>query len=530
MGQTKKKDCGRSNCLGPILKNYFAFAAVLAFGAVSAVKWIANFGVVPLFLLAAFLFEPAFFAFLALLFSVTHVLETIGQLLYTRFFRNGINTNNFFPINLNFKPSFLPTFRPCVKGIFTFLILFQGAYAEDFVLSKGESISLKLPNLQKFNVANKEVLTYSFNESDKTLFVRGAKIGASEILVWEKGNSNPKEYQVFVISKIQEAKLMHLAQVLTGIGLESKIQLPHLKVSGELKTLKQYLQYKRIQNQYSDILIDESNLSKELRKDVLADIYQLFFNDYKDSIKCQVIYSDITCFYLSSEIPGENLKKYLSEKYRVTLLEYNGQKLKNNYSFKLKLIQLEQLDGEELRLGLDQLSTTLGDLLKVPLNKIVEKNAVLLSQKKIVMNTLAEPSGLIRPLSPAEFQIGADIPYTTTSKEGIANTTWQFAGLKVKVSLENMGEKIKMNYETELTRPTGEDSKSISGNKERSSVVIDLNRATQLFQIVLKTDAKGVDQMPFLNRIPIIGELFKSKSNQNNYKMITGILEVTEHE
>lgn len=532
MKPTKKN--GRSKNFGHILitksvKNYFALAAVLAFGA-SAVKWIANFGVVPLFLLAAFLFEPAFFAFLALLFSVTHVLETIGQLLYTRFFRNGINTNNLFSINLNFKPSFLPSFRPCVKGIFTFLALFNMAHAEDFILSKGESMNIPLPKLSKFNVSNKEVLNYKLNEKNKSLFIRGAKLGASDLLVWEEGSSTPKEHQVFVISKVQEAKFLHLAQLLAGLGLETKVQLPQIRVTGVLKNMKQYLQYKKIQSLQNELILDETTLERGLKHEILADVYQLFFNDYKDSVACKVHYSDIICSYPANEAPAENLKKLLAEKYRVTLLELNNQKLKNNYSFKLKLIQLEQLDGEELRLGLEQLSTSLGDLLKVPLNKIVEKNAVLLAQKKVQMNTLAEPSGLIRPLSPAEFQIGADIPYTITSKEGIANTTWQFAGLKVRITLENMGDKIKISYETELTKPTPDNSNSISGNKERSSVVIELNSATQLFQVVLKTDAKGVDQMPFLNRIPVLGELFKSRSSQSNYKMITGILEVKDHE
>ena len=93
-----------------------------------------------------------------------------------------------------------------------------------------------------------------------------------------------------------------------------------------------------------------------------------------------------------------------------------------------------------------------------------------------------------------------------------------------------MGEKIKIAYETELTRPSGEASNSISGNKEKSSVVLNLDEATQLFQVTLKTDAKAIDKMPFLHYIPVLGELFKSRSSQNNYKMITGILEIKNHE
>ena len=147
------------------------------------------------------------------------------------------------------------------------------------------------------------------------------------------------------------------------------------------------------------------------------------------------------------------------------------------------------------------------------------------------MNTLAEPVGLIRPMSPAEFQIGADVPYATTGKDGnVTQTQWQFAGLKVKITLENIGDKLQINYETELTKPSAGVNGSISGNKEKSSVVIDLNSPTQIFQISLKTQAQGVDQMPFLNRIPLLGELFKSKSSQDNYKMITGIIEIKIHE
>jgi type II secretory pathway component GspD/PulD (secretin) len=36
--------------------------------------------------------------------------------------------------------------------------------------------------------------------------------------------------------------------------------------------------------------------------------------------------------------------------------------------------------------------------------------------------------------------------------------------------------------------------------------------------------------MPFLNAIPLLGELFKSKSGQSNFKTITGIIEVSEND
>lgn len=524
----KKK--GRSKSFGPLLKNYFAFGAALAFGAAS--KWIANFGVVPLFLLAAFLLAPAFFAFLNLLFSVTHVLETIGQLLYNRYIRDGINSNILILYrNQKFKPYFLPIFNPCVKGIFSFLFLIPTlSWSSDFILSRGQSMELQLPRMEKFNIGNKDVLSYRFNENNKTLLIRGSKLGTSEILVWEKGESRPLSHQVSVISKVQEVKFLHLAQLLSALELTSKVVPPHLKVSGELKTLSQYQQYKKIQSAQEAVILDETTLASSLKKDIFAEIYQVFFSSYKDSINCQAHTSVITCFYSSSDGPLDALKKHLSGKYQIDFVEINEQKLQKNYSFKLKLIQIEQLDGEELRLGLEQLSSSLGELLHVPINRIVEKNSVLLANKKVQVSTLAEPVGIIRPQTPAEFQVGADIPYSVTSKDGVTNTEWQFAGLKVLLKLENFGEKLKIDYETSLSRPSDQNDGAISGNKNKSSLTLNLNEAIQLFQITLKTEANTTERFPFISRIPILGELFKSKSSQNNYKMITAILEVQENE
>lgn len=530
----RKKTC-RHKSDGNI-KNYFVAAA-----------WIANFGVVPLFLLAAFLLAPAFFFLRNLLLFVTHVLETIRQLLFSYNDELQLNCRRLnykfnFAQYSGFKPSFLPIFHPCVKEIvgLVLLILLLGASSSpllagsDHILAKGESFTLKLPQMKKFNVGNKEVLTYRFDEKNKQLLLRGERLGHTEILVWNESENTPDKHQIFVISKIQEAKYLHLAELLGSLGIQTKLHLPHLVATGAIQNLGQYMQFKQIEEKNPDTILDGTSLNSELRQQILGDIYKRFFNDYKENIRCDVEFSDITCSYPINDAPSESLKKLLISKYNVRFQERNDQRLTKNYSFKLRLIQLEQLDGEELRLGLEHLSATLGDLLNLPLRTVVEKNSVLLAQKKVKMNTLAEPQGLIRPLSPAEFQIGADVPYQSVNSSGTVSTTqWQFAGLKIKIALENLGDKIKIDYETELTKPeigsTGAQV-SISGNKEKSSIVLDLKKATQMFQISLKTDAKGVDQMPFLNRIPLLGELFKSKSEQSNFKLITGIIEVEEHE
>lgn len=518
----KIKSAGQALKLGH-MKNYFAAA------------WIANLGVVPLFLLAAFLFAPAFFFFLNLLLFVTHVLETIGPLLYNRNFRRRIKSIVIYFKNSNLKPSFLPIFYRGVKGIFLLLYLnplFSPAVkAEDFILGRGQSLTIAMPEMAKFNINNKEVLNYRFDEKNKNMIVRGAMVGVAQILYWDKLNKEPKEHQVFVISKVQEAKFLHLAQILRNIGLSTKIGLPHLEVKGQIAELSTYLKFKKIQKLNAEVILDEVQLTNELKKDILADILKLLYEDFRENFKCEIQNTDISCIVPQNDAPSESLKKHLGSKYQVNFIEVNNQKLIKNYTFKLKLIQLEQTDGEEIRLGLEELNASIADLIHNPLIRILEKNAILLAQKNIKINTLAEPSGVIRALSPAEFQIGADVPYSQMNKEGaFTNTQWQFAGLKVRLLLENIGQKIKISYETELTKPSSENNGAISGNKEKSTVILTPLTPIKLFEITLKTEAHGIDQMPFLNRIPLLGELFKSKSNQNNYKTITGILEISENE
>ena len=71
---------------------------------------------------------------------------------------------------------------------------------------------------------------------------------------------------------------------------------------------------------------------------------------------------------------------------------------------------------------------------------------------------------------------------------------------------------------------------SISGTIGKSSLIISLNNPAKIFQVSLRTHGTQIDRLPFLSAIPILGEIFKSKSNQDNFKNITGIIEVKSNE
>lgn len=488
-------------------------------------SWIANLGVVPLFLLAFFLLAPLLFFFACLLLFVTHVLETINPLLLVDY-----------SLYLNNKLRFLHFLLKSVKRILIIAAIFNyigiseclaSDISHDVILTRGQSMELYLPNLIKFNIGNKEVLHYKFNENTKKLLIRGTQLGHAEILIWNSNKTN-ESYEVSVISKIQEEKIFHLTESINSQGISSKIIGSHIEVTGELKSKEYYINYKHLKNKNVDIIIDQTSIANSVSKEIIAEIYQRFFNEYKDSIQCEVNQSEIICSYSEVDPPNDSLKKYFIDRYNILFTTHKGQHTQQNYSLKIKLIQLEQLDGEELRLGLEQIDGTLGEILSSPLTSIIQKNKILLAQTNVSISTLAEPEIVLRPEVPGEIQIGSEIPFQVNKN----TTAWKFAGLKIKVNLENIGDKLKVNFETELTQPamTSINQASVSGTIGKSSMVVSLGKPLKIFQVSLRTQGTQNDKMPYLGAIPILGELFKSKSKQDNFKTITGIIEVKANE
>ena len=137
---------------------------------------------------------------------------------------------------------------------------------------------------------------------------------------------------------------------------------------------------------------------------------------------------------------------------------------------------------------------------------------------------LAEPETIIRPNFPAIIEVGAEIPFKTIrsrqsgQNKQIITTVWKFTGLKLKITLKHVGDLLKIEYQTGFSRP--DDSGKISGSKEKSSAMITLGIPLQIFQIGLKTSGISNSYLPGLGMIPILGEIFKSKSKQNNYKIL----------
>jgi Bacterial type II and III secretion system protein len=142
------------------------------------------------------------------------------------------------------------------------------------------------------------------------------------------------------------------------------------------------------------------------------------------------------------------------------------------------------------------------------------------------ISTLAEPEIITLIGQKAKIEIGSEISFPQIN-ENKKNLIWKFAGIKTELELQKMGNLFQLTYSTQMTKPNNEGS--ISGNKESSSAIIELDRPIQLFQIGFKTEGRNSEGLPIFQHIPILRELFGTTSNHSTYKRITGFLLLEEY-
>lgn len=478
-------------------------------------SWIANLGVVPLLRFAAFLFAPAALAFALRRFSVIAVLEAINISS-----RNNL-ISNLKHLNLNLTLLFVKALLllPCVSFA-------QNRPAQDYIIAHGEQKEIILTGLKKFSVGNSQIISYKLLEKDQKLLIKGKKIGFTDILVWTK--EGKQTLGVYVLSKQKFLKTFQLGEALKNLGLDIQVKGPIITASGEITELADYLYLQKLRGQYQEQIFLKVTLSHKLRNTIIGRIYKNLFSANFPIITCQSSSLDILCFHEGDSTSP--LLKELGDYYKITFIKQTSRAKSTNYRVKLKIVQLEKIDGTEIHTGLDKLQTSIHDLFDFGVRKLIDDNLIYFSKTKLDLSTLAEPESVISLDHDLKIEIGSEIPYQNIKPEAgnvIAPIEWKFAGLKIVAKLQEKEGRLLLRYETEFSRPVQD---SISGSKENSSLFMEVGRPVKIFQIGFQTTSQMKKGIPGFMEIPLLKSLFGSKSNQNTYKQLYGYIVLEEED
>lgn len=496
--------------------------------------WIANLGVEPLLLLAAFLFAPILTFLAALLLRVTQVFETIFYLLFLTFKRKSkFRKDHLWRLSEKFYFSnlkYLQNFLVYVKAMITVTILSTNVSAnvssfqvDTTTMSRGSIKEIKIDNMQKYTVGNPEVIKVKALKG--SILVRAKSLGVSDLLIWHSASKTPKKVKVFVINKKSALKSQKWLKEFRKLGIETTLIDQAILLKGTIDTQNIYTQLHFLIKQFKGTIITTGlQLSNKLKTEIFTKFTFDSLNLYSDDLGCSPNELYIVCY--KQDKNTKEITKFLNQKYLINWYPTQKKNQKKQFKIKLSLFQYENLKGSHFSLGVHKAGGILRSLINNNPLSLIENNNVNINQSDFLFSTLAEPTVTGRFNKKIEIKLGSEIPFVDTNNLGSINREWRFAGLNIQMVVEQEGNNYIINYKNGISHP-GEQN-SIQSNSQESSIRLKENHGQVMFEIGYLVNNREIEGLPGVSNIPILKHLFSSRKKQKIYKKVIGVVTVKE--
>lgn len=480
--------------------------------------WIANLGVVPLFLFAAFLFLPALTFLAALLFLVTRVFETIYPL--------QLSTS---AVQFSIRNKVLPSRSSAVK---TFILIsasclftlspqsLQATEKTTIILSKGQHYEIDFKGHTNYSITNKDTVSHKLNVKKAKILIKGKKLGFSEVILWK--NSNTKTVlKIYVLHKNRHLKIVQLGETFEQMGLNIKLIGPVLKITGTVGDYPTYKKIKQLIAKNNEQIISKATLSKNLKSYILSEIYSDFLKRYIDSIDCQIYHLNIECNY--SNHTNLKFEKILEKKFFVEFNNLGIETRNSNLRVTFEIKKLSLLTSENINPGLNKFQGKIQDIINNDLKTPISKNEFNFNGIQGHLSTIAKPSMLLIPGIESKVLLGSEIPFDQGEDKG---TGFKFAGLKITTRVEPKGKSFLCKFNIQLSKPTSQGSNSFEDNQQSSQIIVTENSPIQVFNIEITNDFSQKEMTPFISKFPLLGKLFQSYSDGNSVERIIAYVRI----
>ena len=483
-------------------------------------KWIANFGVVPLFLFLAFLLTPMFFLLRALLFFVTRVLETMA---YLYLFIMEMTTYN--------------KIRGIVKTIFVLHLPF---YVFSAPLSGESNINMRRHQVKFINLDINEsylieppnFLNSKLKPKENKLMIQARKLGTGWIILVNKKTDESRMIKVLVQGqKKAQSKLQKIQKNLKKFGIQFHMQMSHLILKGVISNLKQFRYLEHLSRTKTQINTKEVTLSLNLKNKLISNIYQFLKKLNISEYKCYLENVHFLCHINNSLNIDPQLITQFYPRPLFKFIHRNKSIRFENFKVKSKIILSENIDGKEVGSGFSSLGISYQDLFDKNFSSLLEENFISLSQKSLKVSTLAQPSFYLVPGRPHHYKLGSDVAFEfpfSNDPQGRGETRWRFAGLELTISLEKNNNKYRLDYKNALT--TFGEGRSVEGSRSKGSVYLRPGDIIKIFTIDFKSSLKNKKNLPYLSSVPILGEIFGSTQKISTYKKIEAFIKLERNE
>jgi len=133
---------------------------------------------------------------------------------------------------------------------------------------------------------------------------------------------------------------------------------------------------------------------------------------------------------------------------------------------------------------------------------------------------ISNPGLFSANLEPASIEAGEEVPYQETSESGGTAVVFKKAVLGLKVTPQVLpGKKVLLQLQINQDRPSNKmvlGMPTISTREIRTNILVKSGQTMVLGGIYEINDEAGERRLPYINRVPLIGWLFKQRHSQKN--------------
>lgn len=480
-----------------------------------------------MFLLAAFLLEPALTFLLDLLFFVTLVLDTMISLLYIKIFKVLITI---------IKDDFLPRSAQLVKIIVLGHITLSASNAssiDNYVpkeilqhyLSIGEYRKLDFKANSNYAISNKEVVSVKANLGQNRIIVRAKHLGSSELSIWRNGVKHRYTFRVLNRSTLTSLRLD--INKLDNVKISYRLKNDEIFITSPLETLIQLKKVNELINKRKNSLI-KINLNikiiKTLQRSITALVYSKLINNGISPINCSFNLLPISCLVEKSSSEMMSFSKHWFNGIPLKITTQDTTHLSRNLKLKTRVILFENAQTEDLSIGLDKVNSKVKRVLENDFTSLINNNDINFNSKFANVSSIATPDIITRPNTKSEISIGSEIPFSNKRNDDIY-TEWKFAGLRLVSKFKKSSDIYSIQIETELSKPR---NGSITTNKLNTILNVEPGKVYKIAELYHRGVQIEDSSVSYISKVPVLGALFSSTSEIEHHKYISIYIEFEE--
>lgn len=361
------------------------------------------------------------------------------------------------------------------------LILSSAALAQEYVVAVGTQRMVRVDYaIGRSAMGSAEIADYRILENRREILITGKEAGETTLTLWDQQGLLKNEFRIRVRPSSGSANQIidELKQLLGGIeGITFKAVGRNVWLEGEVLTQRDMDRIKTVLESYPEVksLVNMSPVTQEMLDVATA-----------ESVK--TVQLTLTIMEVD-----KNLSRQLGVRWGGSLSPQSSASLQSSGG------------------------SFLGPITGVVKDILPQLNFMTSSGKSRV---LASPTLITKSGNEADLFVGGELPIPVAQGGGAVSIEYKQYGVALKFLPEvdtqnNINTKISVEMSS-LGGPSAGGVPGLLTNRVNTNVFVREGESITLGGLVQSTDAQAVDKVPGLGNIPVLGNLFKSKSFVKN--------------